>query len=464
MNYISETYLAFFAGVFLTYWLINSSFFKKVLLLVASFIFYSWGHPWMSLVLSGYIIFNFLIASQLEGKQRKFYYWAGVLIDIGGLLFFKYFGFLRAGVLTIIEPSGILANSTGSNSLFPLGISFFTLQLVSYLTDVHRGQLKHRKNLLDFSMYVSFFPKLIAGPIERGKKLIPQIVSLNSWSWDRFNEGWGLIILGYLYKVVIADNVAAIADKVFVLQKPTLFLLGAGALAFTLQIYADFSSYTHLARGFSKLLGFDLTENFNSPYLALTPSGFWERWHISFSSWLRDYVFFPIRRLTINLSLPEGVKVFMPAMAAMLFSGFWHGVGWTFIIWGAYYGVLISIYQLLQIDSRLLTANRLIKFIAWAINFSLVVFGWIIFRSPSLTWFLNALHNPVYGRYQESLVAGSAILILTAFYTTPMILKRWASKLSLTFPILEPVYYALALTAITIFVGSSSQEFIYFNF
>lgn len=465
VNFLSQLYLAFFAIVFVANWLTKAPAVRRGVLLLASFMFYGWLHPWMPVVLAAYILANFWISTKFANSSRAHsFYWFGIALNLAGLCIFKYFDFLQSALLNLTQGFGLELQPSALGVLFPLGLSFYALQLCSYLTDVYRGVLPREASLVSFALYVSFFPKLIAGPIERGTQLLPQIAKPATWSWTRFNQGWQLAILGYLNKVFIADNLALLVDKVFTLQKPTLWLLATGALAFTIQIYADFLAYTQLARGFGKLLGFDLSENFNSPYISLTPSDFWQRWHMSFSNWLRDYIFSPLRRWTSKLGLPEGLKVLLPSLAAMLFSGFWHGVGWNFIVWGLYFGLLIAAYQLLSIDTKLATASWPVKLLAWGVNFFWVVAGWAIFRSSSLAWLLNALHNPIYGRASDSLIAGSVILTLTAFYGLPLLLRRWLNRLDVRFAWAEPVFSAAALILIVIFLDPVKQEFIYFNF
>lgn len=463
MNFVSQTFLVFFLICAAAYWLTPAQAARKGILLVASYLFAGWIHPWMAVVLAIYTLVNFTIAGRLNGKNGGAFFYTGLIFNLGGLIVVKYFGFFQHQFGPLLKAQGIQSQTWALNTLLPIGISFYTLQFVSYLIDVQKGTIKHGRSLLDFSLYAALFPKLVAGPIERGSKLLPQLTERVRWSWDRFNEGIWLIILGYLSKIFIADNVALLVDKVFALQKPTLLLLAAGSLAFTLQIYADFSAYTNLARGFGKLLGFELTENFNSPYISLSPSDFWQRWHISFSSWLRDYVFFPVRRWIVSLRIPEAVKVFVPSMAAMLFSGAWHGVGWNFIVWGAYFGLIISLYQVLGIEARLRNIYGFKRFLAWAVNFGLIVFGWTLFRAPSVGWLLNAFQNPVYGRAQDSLITSSVILILCLFYSLPMFAKRLLDNHSRQ-SILKLVFYACALAIIVIFIQSARGEFIYFNF
>ncbi len=464
MSFFSQTYLVFFLAIFIVYWLLRPGPIRKLLLLAGSFVFYSWLHPWMGAVLLAFILANHWLSARLSGGRAKAFYLAGLVFNLGGLLLFKYFDFLQDIVLSLFAALDISITAVPLGVLFPLGLSFYSLQFISYLTDVHHGTLQREESLINFALYSALFPKLIAGPIERGSQLLPQITAPVKWSWERFNQGWMLVIQGYLSKVFIADNLALLVDKVFTLQKPTLWLLAAGALAFTIQIYADFSAYTHLARGFGKLLGFDLTENFNSPYTALSPADFWRRWHISFSNWLRDYIFSPVLRWITGWQASDVIKIFLPALAAMLFSGFWHGVGRTFIVWGLYYGVLIGLYQLLKIDARLREAPKLVRLLAWGVNLGWVVAGWVIFRAPSVTWLWNTLREPIFGRAQDSLITGSVILTLTAFYGLPLLIRRWLNELPVKHAWAEPVYYAVAFIFIVIFVDPIAQEFIYFNF
>lgn len=466
MNFVSTTFIAFFILVFTAFWLIKPPLLRKILLIIASYLFYSWVHPSLGIFLSAYTLINFFLINRIQigGRERKAYYISALLLNLASLLFFKYFGVIGEKVANLIYGFGLLDTEINFNLILPLGISFFSLQIIGYMTDVYRRTYSHKGNLLDFSLYVALFPQLVAGPIERAKSLGPQIAALRTWSWERFNSGWKLVLLGYLNKVVIADNVGILVDKVFILEKPTLLLLAAGSLAFTLQIYADFTAYTNLALGFGKLIGFDFTENFNSPYLSISPSDFWNRWHISFSSWLRDYIFFPVQRWARSLSMKKKYTVFVSAMAAMLVSGVWHGVGLTFIVWGAYFGLLLSLYQWRELDSRILRAGRSTKVIAWAVNFLLIVAGWAIFRSPSLGWLLNTFRTPQFGIFGDSLITGSLILVLTAFYAGPMVLKRLLKPVFTRYQWVEYVYYVSVVAAIVVFGLPSTHDFIYINF
>ncbi len=215
------------------------------------------------------------------------------------------------------------------------------------MIDVSKGTLQPRHSFIDFALYVSFFPQLVAGPIERPQKLLPQIESQRTWKAELFYNAWPLILMGLFKKLVIADSIGSITQRIFHVDEPTTLLAIAGALGFTVQILADFSAYTDLSRGVAYLLGFQTSENFNSPYLSLTPTDFWNRWHMTLSFWLRDYIFFPTRRYLLGKQkrVPAWLIQSLPPMVTMLISGIWHGAGWTYLLWGGMYGLLIVVYQ-----------------------------------------------------------------------------------------------------------------------
>jgi D-alanyl-lipoteichoic acid acyltransferase DltB (MBOAT superfamily) len=274
-----------------------------------------------------------------------------------------------------------------------------------------------------------------------------------------------LLVMGFFKKVVIADSIKAIVDQVFTMQAPTKLLLLTGGIAFTLQILADFSAYTDLSRGFAFLLGFETTENFNKPYLALSPSEFWNRWHITLSTWLRDYIFFPLRRMLLKQhQWPGWISESIPPIITMLVSGIWHGVGWTFIIWGLYYGILIAVYQIFIPRADLKTARYPGRITAWLTTFILIIIGWIIFRAPSLDWIWQTVVHAPFGGGREQVIVALMCLSLTLFYSFPLAAKllidRWAGPGSW----LNASYYALACLAIIVYINSASPDFIYFAF
>lgn len=271
--------------------------------------------------------------------------------------------------------------------------------------------------------------------------------------------------MGLFKKLVIANSVGAITERIFHLEEPTILLAITGALGFTLQILADFSAYTDLSRGIAYLLGFDTSENFKSPYLSLTPTDFWNRWHITLSFWLRDYVFFPIRRLLLarQSRLPNWLVLAIPPLATMLLSGVWHGAGLTFLLWGAMYGVLIVVYQTLGMGGNWKTNHPAQTIFAWLVMFGFIVFGWLLFAAPSLDWVLNIFSNPFFGSREQQGVALIGLSI-TAVYSIPMIAKMVLDRYSQEDSIFRSLYYAAATATIFIYVNSATPDFIYFQF
>jgi D-alanyl-lipoteichoic acid acyltransferase DltB (MBOAT superfamily) len=318
---------------------------------------------------------------------------------------------------------------------------------------------------VNFALYVSFFPQVIAGPIDRPQKLMPQIESRRRWKAEHFQAAWQLILMGLFKKLVIAGSVGSITDRIFHLQEPTVLLALTGALGFTLQILADFSAYTDLSRGVAFLLGFETTENFESPYLSLTPTEFWNRWHITLSSWLRDYVFFPIRRFLLSRQPRPGEWIILaiPPLATMLLSGLWHGAGLTYLIWGGMYGVLIVAYQALGKGGNWRPASGVTTILAWLVMFSFIVFGWLIFAAPSMAWVINIFSSPVLGSPQQQAVAVIGLSIV-AVYSIPMLAKALLERNSKQDSIVRSLYYTAATAAIFLYVNSSTPDFIYFQF
>ena len=271
--------------------------------------------------------------------------------------------------------------------------------------------------------------------------------------------------MGLFKKIVIANSIKVIVDRIFGLTEPTGFLLISGALGFTLQILADFSAYTDLSRGVALLLGFETSENFNLPYTSLTPTDFWNRWHITLSTWLRDYVFFPVRRalLQSRFKFNESIAMSIPPIVTMFISGLWHGAGWTYVLWGLYYGVLISAYQLLGIRGDWRPNSKIKTFFAWLVMFIFIVFGWAMFRAPSINWVSNALFHSPFLRAQNDLVLGLIALTMTLVYSLPLIIKMLLDRHSKE-SWLQAAYYAIAVSLILIYINSSSSDFIYVQF
>ncbi len=468
MSFTSLTFWVFLAVVFVAYWLVRDRRWQNGLLLVASYVFYSWVTPWLSVLLGISTLLDFLLARAMQFKPARvrLFMSLSLMLNVGVLAFFKYYNFFSGDLARLASAFGLEGDLLLTRILLPAGLSFFTLKKLSYMIDTARGTLKPAHTLVDFALYVSFFPQLVAGPIERPQKLLPQIERSRTWKADFLYQAWPLIVMGLFKKIVIADSIKVIVDQIFQLQEPSLLLLTMGTLAFTLQILADFSGYTDMSRGAALLLGFETSENFNLPYASLTPTDFWNRWHITLSNWLRDYIFFPIGRALrkSRFTLPNGLVLTIPPIVTMFVSGLWHGAGWTYIVWGLYYGVLICIYQFLGMGGNWKPRSQLHAILSWIIMFFLINLGWVIFRSPSLGWLANVLANAPWIQSRNDWIVGMIALSMVAVYSVPLFLKLVLEKFPRQKEWLLPAYYALATMLIIVFINSSSPDFIYFQF
>jgi D-alanyl-lipoteichoic acid acyltransferase DltB (MBOAT superfamily) len=394
---------------------------------------------------------------------------SSVVVSLGLLGFFKYYGFFAHEMFDLLTWLGVPASLPTLRIVLPVGISFYTFQTMSYTIDVYRGHTPVTRDILDFALYVAFFPQLVAGPIERSTHLMPQVLSPRRLKAGDFSEGLYLVVLGLFKKIVIADNMATIANGVF--QSPTSQLSGLdcllGVYAFAFQIYGDFSGYSDIARGTAKWLGFDLMVNFNLPYFAQSPREFWHRWHISLSTWLRDYLYIPL-----GGSRHGRLATYRNLMLTMALGGLWHGAGWTFICWGVLHGLLLSA------DRALFRADRDLRVSYWenaailfrvAVTFNFVCLGWLFFRAESITQAWNMLvliftdlHPTTFSQFAAASLA---------FYLLPLLaFELWLLKsgdldrpVKSAWPVRAAVYsYCAAM--ILLFHPIVAHEFIYFQF
>ncbi len=399
MSFISLDFWVFLVLVIASYWVIRKQRWQNILLLVASYVFYGWVSPWLALMLAASTLADYFLSQGIRSNpaRTRWFMRLSLLLNLGVLAFCKYYNFFSDDLARLIGTLGMQNDFLLVKVLLPAGLSFYTLKKLSYMIDVSRGTLKPTQALVDFALYVAFFPQLVAGPIDRPQKLLPQIENTRRWKAAFFYNAWPLLLMGIFKKVVIADSIKVIVDQIFSLANPSLFLFSAGTLAFTLQILADFSGYTDIARGVALLLGFETSENFKLPYLSLTPTEFWNRWHITLSTWLRDYIFFPIRRALMRsrVRLPGWLILSIPPIVTMFVCGLWHGAGWTYVIWGLYYGVLISAYQFIGIRGDWKPKQPILLGLAWLVMFFLITFGWGIFRAflPDMAWKCSLSHS-----------------------------------------------------------------------
>jgi len=322
---------------------------QNILLLIASYFFYGyWDVRFLGLIFIStvvdYVAGITIHEHNQQGNPKKAKTWMliSVMVNLGILGTFKYFNFFAESLTDFAQLFGWEISYTTLNIILPAGISFYTFQTMSYSLDIYRGQMKPTRHFFDFALFVSFFPQLMAGPIERAKRLLPQIQKARVITSEYLAEGGWLILWGLFKKVFIADNLAPYSFwNVVNTSSPTSGDLYIGIIAFSVQFYCDFSGYSDMARGLAYVMGFKLTLNFNLPFTATNPAAFWQKWHITLSSWLRDYVYAPI----VRSRLIDGNK-FMALVLTMAIAGFWHGAGWQFIVWGALWGIAMHLYRL----------------------------------------------------------------------------------------------------------------------
>jgi len=470
MHFTSYTFILFYLTFFVLYWAFPKQNTKNIIFLIASYIFYGWLQPWYSLVLFATTLLDYFISIGIDRKiwSKKILIFLSFIVNFGTLVFFKYNDFFLFEIQKTFSHLGISYQLTTLRIIFPLGLSFYALKKFAYILDIARHKISVEKNIIVFALFVAFFPQITSGPIDRAQNLLPQIKSERKWNMNCFVNSWPLILMGFFKKLVVADNLSIIVDKIFALRQPSILLVIVGALGFTFQLLSDFSAYTDLSRGISFLLGFKTPENFKSPYLSITPTDFWNRWHITLSEWLRDYVFFPTRRICLRLKsrATKQIALFIPPIITMLFSGFWHGTGWNYIIWGFYYGLLIVFYQVIGFGGAWKPNNRYKHFVAWILMFSLITFGWLIFRSPSIEWLVNIGRRSHFIQNKNDIFAATASLSMIMGYATPLFIKRGIDVLKNSFiqNWVEPIFYAIALAATVVSINSSTPDFIYFQF
>ena len=403
-----------------------------------------------------------------DDRQKKAYLVCSVVVNLSILGFFKYFNFFTESFTNAVSLFGWEPGFVTLNIILPVGISFYTFQTLSYTIDAYRGKLQPTRKFLELATFIAFFPQLVAGPIERASNLLPQFYKKRELNFDRALSGGSLFLWGLYKKLVIADNLAPIVDRAF--SNPSEATSGellVGALAFAFQIYGDFSGYSDMARGIARILGFDLMLNFNLPYFSRTPSEFWQRWHISLSSWLRDYLYIPL-----GGNRHGSFYTYRNLMLTMLLGGLWHGAAWTFIVWGLLHGGILVIYRILAIDEKLTQINLYsiqgfaIHIFAALVMQSFVLIAWVFFRAQSFT----EAHGVLSGIFTNGSIANGPWGTLI-FYIAPLlavqILQRWCNETEILDRVHRFIAYNWALfVTFSIFVlsASSGQKFIYFDF
>jgi alginate O-acetyltransferase complex protein AlgI len=379
MVFSHPTFLFLFLPILLVGYTFSPRRLKNLLLLTGSLFFYAWGEPWLVAVMVGSIACNYgfshgLQRCEQESSKRRVVIVAAVF-NLGLLGAFKYLGFLVGSLNAVLVAAGASALHVPHIPL-PIGISFFTFQALSYVVDVYRGEAEAQHNPIDFALYVSFFPQLIAGPIVRFRDVATQITSRRE-SFDSFSEGVERFILGLAKKVLIANAVAEVADPIFALPASDLSagVAWLGALCYTIQIYFDFSGYSDMAIGLGLMFGFRYLENFSYPYVSTSLTDFWRRWHISLSTWLRDYLYIPL-----GGSRGSSARTYLNLVIVFFLCGLWHGASWTFVVWGLYHGAFL----ILERVGLARGLERLPRPLRHVYAMAVVIFGWVIFRATTL--------------------------------------------------------------------------------
>jgi D-alanyl-lipoteichoic acid acyltransferase DltB (MBOAT superfamily) len=478
MLFNSLNFALFLPVVFILYWFVTNKNLKaqNLLLLVASYFFYAcWDWRFLFLLIFSTLLdyFTGLKMAQTENQNtKKTWFWISILVNLGFLGLFKYYNFFAESFATAIAGFGFEVHPWTLNVILPVGISFYTFHGLSYVIDIYKGRIKAEENFIDYSVFVSFFPLLVAGPIERATHLLPQIKRRRVFNSDQAIEGIYQIIWGLFKKMVIADSCAQYANEIFSnYESMNSISLLLGAFYFSFQIYGDFSGYSDIALGTAKLFGIDLLRNFNFPYFSRDIAEYWRRWHISLSSWFRDYLYIP-------LGGSQGGKWTKIRNTFVIFivSGFWHGANWTFIVWGAlnaFYFLPLLLTNANRNNMEIVAKGRLFpslrELMAMISTFFLVLISWIFFRADSISLAFKYLVNLFQCNFKNGLQYlsierySAELLLLIMFF----LCFEWISR-EKEHPFFGKWTYVrlgvILFSIITLGVYSDITDFIYFQF
>lgn len=482
MLFNSIDFAIFLPIVFFLYWFVTNRNLKaqNTLIVLSSYLFYGWWDwRFLSLLLISSLIDYFVgigLSKQNDEKKRKLLITVSIVSNLGLLVFFKYFNFFLDNFIAAFSLFGVSFHAGSLNIILPVGISFYTFQTMSYGLDVYKRKLEPTKDFISFSAFVSFFPQLVAGPIERATHLLPQFYKKREFDYSASVDGMRQILWGLFKKMVIADNCAIYANLIFNnhtdYSGSTLLL---GAVFFTFQIYGDFSGYSDIAIGLSKLFGFDLMRNFTTPYFSRDIAEFWRRWHISLSTWFRDYLYIPL-----GGSRGSSWKKVRNTFIIFVVSGIWHGANWTFVAWG-FLNALYFMPLLLSNKNRtnlgivaqgkhLPSVNELIQMLS---TFALTVFAWIFFRAESIShaWdYIARMFSS--SMFSVPHFAGMYNALITILLTIVMVIIEWIGResqhplqnigLNWKRPFRYAMYYAFIIALV--WFSGKEQQFIYFQF
>jgi len=444
--------------------------FGKILLLLASYVFYMWWDPRFIVLILTSTIVDYYLGIFLEtatGRRRKLLLIISLVVNLGILGFFKYYDFFAGSLAALlrIPPSSVVLQI-----VLPVGVSFYTFASLSYTFDVYWGKMKAVRNPIDYALFIAFFPHLIAGPIIRARQFIRQI-----WSWRSptaivVQSGIILVVSGLIKKMVFADRFAVVSDSYFndPTAHPGWLAAWSGCLSITMQVFFDFSGYTDIARGCAKLLGFEFPLNFARPFLARNPPDFWQRWHITLSTWVRDYMFMPFSR-----GRKGRLVLYRNIFVVMVLIGLWHGANWTFVMWGAYHGLLLIGYRLFDRATVGTAVDKVMKkhwFVPFSVGamFTAFVLSAPFFRGKTLQssgYVLGALFGSTHITGDFLLTTGTIVLIfISLFLTVAQERSQFIDRLALQPARIQIPAYVLAFLALELFPATGPAPFVYFQF
>jgi alginate O-acetyltransferase complex protein AlgI len=478
MLFNSFIFLFFLAVILPSHYLLKTRRSRNILLLLASYVFYGyWDWRFCSLLLTSSVI-DFLVGRSMfkarDKSRKKLLLLVSLTANLGILGFFKYFNFFVDSFESLIGVFNYNLDFLHINLILPVGISFYTFQTLSYTIDIYRGKITPTNNFLDFALFVSFFPQLVAGPIERAANLLPQISTIRKTTREQFLDGSILIVYGLFKKVMIGDTAGRYVDHIFAhMDLYSSWEIVFALFMFSIQIYADFSGYSNIARGTAKLFGFEIMKNFEQPYLSTNITEFWRRWHISLSSWLKDYLYISLggNRRGVN-------RTYINLMITMILGGLWHGANWTFIIWGILHGVYLAVHKFMTKGKKIIADNKPLKNLADILRFLpsniitylLVVITWLFFRVKGMDdihLFISKCWEWTWGSYPfRFMTILLGFTLVTVFFDTleyktgsHVFFKRIRSR-SLMFGLLSVMF----LSVLMFLINSRPLPFIYFQF